>query len=460
MSMHFLRRTAVLIGQYRPSSPLGSLGLAVVMTGVLLVAPSLARAVDIQEVTSPGGITAWLVEDHKNPIITMTVSFAGGQSADPAGKEGLADMMSGLLDEGAGPLDSKAFQSALESNAISLSFDAGRDDFSASLSTLTETSEEAFRLMRFALTEPRFDPEPVARIKGQIVAGIRAREKRPRTIAAQTWWRDAFPDHPYGRPSSGSVDSVSSIESEDLKAFAKAILAREKIWISVVGDIRPDRLGAVLDRVFGALPTESGAPDPVPAAPANAGKITVIEQPIRQSTVVFGHRGLSRDDPDWYAASVLMEIMAGGFGSRLTEEVREKRGLTYGIFAFQLPLDQSALLRGGVSSDNARVAEAIQVLREIWADMAENGPTEQEVKDAKTYINGSFPLRLENSRAISGILTSVQRENLGIDYLAQRASLIDEPSMEDLRRVAKRLFLPEELSIVVVGNPEGLPSTQ
>ena len=180
-----------------PSSrPFASVAFAVLASAGLLLMPSLARAVEIQEVTSPGGITAWLVEDRKNPIITLTVAFAGGQSAEPAGKEGLADMMSGLLDEGAGPLDSKAFQSALESNAISLSFDAGRDGFSASLSTLTETSEEAFRLMRFALTKPRFDPEPVARIKGQIIAGIRARENRPRTIAARTWWRSAFPDHP------------------------------------------------------------------------------------------------------------------------------------------------------------------------------------------------------------------------------------------------------------------------
>ncbi|UUX51894.1 insulinase family protein [Nisaea acidiphila] len=429
--------------------------------GVFLILgrPGGAEAIEIQRVVSPGGIEAWLVEDHKNPIITFSVSFEGGAAVEPEGKEGLANMVAALLDEGAGPYDSEAFRRRLEDRVIGLGFNAGRDGFGARLRTLTEYSDEAFDLLRLAMTEPRFDTEPVERIRAQIVSGLKRSATRPQTIASRTWWQAAFPDHPYGRPSAGTVESIGRITVADMKAFADKVLTRDAMEVGVVGDIDPERLGVLLDRTFGALP-DTPAPEAPDAATLSAvGETFVIEEPVPQSVVVFGHRGIPRDDPDRFAAAILMEIMAGGFGSRLTEEIREKRGLTYGIYAYSLPLNGAQMIMGGVSTRNDKVAETVRLVREIWAGMAEDGPTEAEVRDAKTYINGSFPMQLTSSAPIAGMLVSMQRNKRPIDYLDRRPERIDSVTMEDLKRVAKRLFLADELTFVVVGQPKDLKPT-
>lgn len=426
---------------------------------LLLVRPGMAEAIEIQRVVSPGGIEAWLVEDHKNPIITLSASFEGGAAADPEGKEGLAVLTSSLLDEGAGSYDSDAFRRKLEDLVIGLGFSAGQDNFGASLQTLTENTDTAFELLRLAMTEPRFDAEPVERIRAQIIAGLKRSENRPQTIASRVWWQAAFPDHPYGRPSRGTVESVGRVTTEDMKAFAKRVLTRSGMKIGVVGDITPERLGTLLDRTFGALPETGVSIPPVPAKSAAIGETFVVESPVPQSVVVFGHRGIARDDPDRFAAAILMEVMAGGFGSRLTEEIREKRGLTYGIYAYTLPLEDTELVMGGVSTRNDKVAETVGLVREIWAEMAANGPTEEEVSDAKTYLNGSFPMRLTSSRPIAGLLVSLQRNGRPIDYLDGRVERINAVTMADLKRVAKRLFLADELTFSVVGQPKGVTPT-
>lgn len=426
---------------------------------LLLARPGMAEAIEIQRVVSPGGIEAWLVEDHKNPIITLSANFEGGAAADPDGKEGLATLTASVLDEGAGPYDSDAFRRKLEDLVIGLAFSAGRDSFGASLQTLTENVDTAFDLLRLSMTEPRFDTEPVERIRSQIVAGLKRSENRPQSIASRVWWQAAFPDHPYGRPSGGTVQSIGTITTADLKAFAERVLTRSGLKISVVGDITPERLGNLLDKTFGALPESGVSTPPVPAKPAAIGETFVVQNPVPQSVVIFGHRGIPRDDPDRFAAAILMEVMAGGFGSRLTEEIREKRGLTYGIYAYTLPLDEAQMVMGGVSTRNDKVAVTVGLVRAIWAEMALNGPTEEEVRDAKTYINGSFPMRLTSSMPIAGLLVSLQRNERPIDYLDHRVERIDSVTMADLKRVAKRLFLADELSFVVVGQPKGLTPT-
>ena len=435
----------------------GFVGAALV---AMVVWAPIVGAFEITKVTSPGGIKAWLVEDHKNPIITLRMTFLGGSSADPAGKKGLAYLASGLLDEGAGTLDSTAFQKALAEESISLSFDANTDSFSGGLTTLTETSEQAFNLLRLALTEARFDAEPMERIRGQILAGLRSRKENPNRIAGRVWWKAAFPGHPYGKPKRGTPESLASITPADLKGFTKRVFARDNLFIGVVGDITPDRLGAVLDEVFGALPETSSMPEIPDVEVDFSGDMMIVERPVPQSVVVFGHRGIAREDPDWYTATLLFEVLAGGFGSRLTEEIREKRGLTYGISAYPLPLDHSALIVGGVSTVNDRVAETIDLLKSIWARFGAEGPTDKEIRDAKDYVNGSYNLRFSNSGAIAGVLTGIQRQDLGVDYIERRPAIIEAITAEDLKRVAKRLFRAEDLTFVVVGQPTGVTATR
>ena len=424
-----------------------------------LVLVKYADAFEIKQVTSNSGITAWLVEDHKNPLITMQFMVRSGSSIDPKTKTGLAYLVSGLLDEGAGDLDSKSFQAALEKNSIALSFNARMDSFSGTLSTLTETKEEAFLLLALAIKEPRFDPEPTLRVKSQIAASLRASKENPNNIAGKLWWQLAFPSHGYGRPKKGTPETLASITREDMKDYVNKNLIKDNISISVVGDITTGELSAVLDDIFGDLPSSSSRNELRDTRVKNSGETVVVERDIPQSVVIFGHDGIKRDDADWYAATILFEILAGGFGSRLTEEIREKRGLTYGVAAYPLPLDKAGVIVGSVSTVNGRVAESIRLIRDIWRRFGEEGPTIEEIQNAKDYINGSFSLRFTNSKTIVGVLNALQRFDLGKNYIEERANLIAKVTLEDLKRVAKRIFKAESLTFVIVGNPVNIKAT-
>ena len=426
---------------------------------LVLVLPGTARALDITRVTSPGGLEAWLVEDHRNPILTLRFSFRGGESSDPVGKEGRARMVASLLDEGAGDLDSSAFQTALADNSITLRFNSRADRFGGRLVTLTETRDTAVDLLRLALTAPRFDAEPVARIRAQIEASLRRDLQNPRAITGRAWWAANFPDHPYGRPGDGTLDGVAAITRDDLTGFVADTLTRDALIVTAVGDITPEQLGTLVDQAFGALPEVSGAASVEDRVPAISGETIVVETDIPQSQVIFGQPGLSRDDPDWYAASLLNRVMAGGFGSRLTTEIREKRGLVYGVWAYLLPLDHAPLMMGGLATQNARVAESVELVRQEWARMAAEGPTQAELDTARTYTLGSFPLNLTDSDGVAGILMSMRENGLPIDYLDNRREAFEAVTLEEARRVAARLYKPEALTVVVVGKPAGIEAT-
>ncbi len=417
-------------------------------------------AVEIERVRSPGGIEAWLVRDHTIPIISMSFAFAGAAALDPRGKEGLADMVSSLLDEGAGELDSQAFQQALEDISASISFDAGRERFRGSLRTLSRVRDAAFGLLRLAVTAPRFDAEPVKRIRAQLIASLMSRQENPRRIAGRTWYRTVFPDHPYGNPIAGTTASIAAIGRADLARFTAERFGRDNLVIGVVGDISAAELGRRLDQVFAGLPARS---DPVRVAdvrPADAGRLVIVRKPIPQSVVVFGQSGVKRDDRDYYAAYVMNYILGGGgFASRLTEEIREKRGLAYSVYSYLNPLDHAGLIMGGLGTRNDRVAVSLDILRSEWRRIASDGVSDDELAAAKTYINGSFPLRLDSGRRIANLLVAIQVSKLGIDYLDRRVELINAVTRDHVGRVARRLLDSATLTVVVVGDPKGLDSS-
>jgi zinc protease len=412
-------------------------------------------------VTSPGGIEAWLIEDHSSPLLSVALGFRGGAALDPAGKEGLADMATSLLDEGAGDLDSEAFQKRIADLALDLSFDAGLDSLSGQMRTLTQNRDAAFDLLRQALTVPRFDAEPVERIRGQLLARLARNAVQPGDLADRVWWRTVFPDHPYGRDPDGTPASLAAITQADLRDWAKARLGRDNLVLGVVGDISAADLAPLLDKTFGALPAKA-APSALPIASAQApGDVIVIQRPVPQSVVVLGEGALRRDDPDYYAATLVNYVLGGGgFASWLTREVREERGLAYSVSSALITLDHAGLLQADVATENARVAESIAVIREQWKRMAEEGPTAAELADAKTYLIGSFPLRLASTGSAARVLVSIQLDNLGFDYLDRRDELINGVTLEDAKRVARRLFDPARLTVVVVGSPVGVTATR
>lgn len=416
--------------------------------------------IDIQTVVSPGGIKAWLVEDHNIPFTALEIRFRGGTSLDAEGKRGAVNLMSALIEEGTGDLDSQGFARARDSLAADFSFSADEDQVSVSARFLTENRDEAIDLLRRALTEPRFDAEAVERVRGQVLANIRSDAKDPGSLAGKELRAIAFGTHPYGSDGDGTIESVTALTRDDIVAAHMAALARDRIYVSAAGDVSAADLGPILDRLLGSLP-ETGAPIPDRAVVNLSGGITVKDFPGPQSTVIFAHEGMKRDDPDFFAASLLNEIMGGGrFGSRLMSEVREKRGLTYGIGSYLVGYDLAELYMGQFSSANGTVGEAIQVIRDEWRRISESAVTEEELATAKTYMTGSYPLRFDGNGRIASILVGMQMIGLTPDYPKTRNDKVNAVTMEDIQRVAKRLYRPDDLRFVVVGQPDGVATTE
>lgn len=423
---------------------------------VVLLSPAWAD-VDIKAVETPGGITAWLVEDHSIPFMALEFRFRGGTSLDDVNAQGATNLMAGLLEEGAGDLDAREFARSLESLAASIRFDSSDDDVSISARFLSENRDEAAALLKLALTQPRFDADAIERVRQQVLSGLRSDAQDPNDIAGITFSAMAYGDHPYGRSGKGTVDSVAALTREDLQAAHLGALARDRLYVGAVGDITAEELGVFLDDLLGDLP-ETGAPIPGPAQVTLSGGVTVVPYDTPQSVALFGHIGIERDDEDFFAAFVMNHILGGGgFESRLMTEVREKRGLTYGVYSYLLPKDLAAVYMGSVASANNRVAEAVEVIKAEWARMATEGVTAEELDAAKTYLTGAYPLRFDGHGQIASIMTAMQMQGLGLDYITTRNDKVNAVTLEDISRVAERVLQPENLRFVVVGQPEGLP---
>ena len=426
---------------------------------VLAVSAVPALATTIERVVSDGGIEAWLVHEPAVPLIAVDFAFVGGAAQDPAGKAGTANLAASLLDDGAGDLDSKAFQDRLERKAIEMSFSAGRDNIRGSLRTLVENRDEAFDLLRLSLTAPRFDASDVELNRAQIMSMLRRETTSPGDIANKRWWETAFEGHPYGRPVSGTLESVPNITVADLKAYAQRTVTRQNLKIAVVGDIDAGTLKPLLDRVFGALPEKSDLVPIENATPQGLGRRIVVSLDVPQTVVDFGGPGLARKDPDFMTAYIVNHILGGGsFSTRLYQEVREKRGLVYSVSDSLVWLDHAALFLGGTATRSDRAGATVDLIEKEIHRLAESGPTAAELADAKNYINSSFALNLDTSSKIAALLVQLQLDNLGIDYITRRPAMIESVTLDDARRVAKRL-LDNGLLVTVVGKPEGVAST-
>jgi zinc protease len=433
-----------------------ALGLAAALA--FCMSPAPASAMTIERVKSPGGIEAWVVRDAAVPLIAVDFAFGGGTDQDPKDKAGLASLAASLLDEGAGSLDSKAFQEKLEQRAIELSFRANRDAFRGTLRTLKENRDEAFDALRLALTEPRFDAEAIERMRAQTLSQLRRNSTNPNDIASRTWWANAFPNHPYGQPTSGTPETVAAIGVDDLRGYIRRVLARDNLKIAIVGDIDLETAGKLLDSTFGALPEKADL-TPVPnVAPQGMGRRVVVELDVPQAVILFGGPGVARSDPDFMAAYVVNHILGGGsFSSRLYSEVREKRGLAYGISTSLVWLKHSAVLLGGTATRADATGETLKIIEAEFKRLATEGPTEDELAKTKTYLKGSFPLGLDTSSKIAAQLVQMQTDNLGIDYIERRPAMIDAITLADAKRAAKRL-LDAGMLVTVVGRPQGVTS--
>ena len=423
---------------------------------VLLLATPLRAEIDIQPVTSPQGFTAWLVEEHSIPFVAIELVFRGGATIEPPEQLGGVGLMAALMSEGAGEMDAQEFAAAVEATAGGIRIDAGRDSVSVSIRALSENRDEVMALARLALTAPRFEETALERVRAQALAGLERSERNPNTIASRQFNARAFADHPYARPSDGTRETLGALTRDDIVALHRQALTRDRVLIGAAGDISAAELGALIDALLGDLP-EAEVPLPDYAAFAAPGGIEVIPHPGPQSVIAFGHAGIRRDDPDFLAAFVMNEIFGGGrFGTRLMSELRETRGLTYGVGTSVATASFGDSFQGRVSVDNARAGEVVALLRDEWRWLAEGGITEADLERVQTYLTGAYPLRFDGNSSIAEILASMQFQGFDIEYVNIRNDLVRAVTLEDIHRVARRMIQPEALHFVIVGQPEGL----
>jgi zinc protease len=362
-----------------------------------------------------------------------------------------------MLDEGAGDLPAKAFQERMEELAMRMSFEDGRDAFYGSFETLTEYRDEAVKLLALALSKPRFDADAIERMRKAHLANLAYAARDPQRVASDQWMAQAFAGHPYARPMTGTPKTVAGIDRADLAGFHRRVFAKDALRVVVVGDIDATALGRLLDTVFGSLPDKTTL-SPVPKAHIKAPeKLKVIDMNVPQSVVRFGLPAMARSDKDFMPAFVLNTILGGSsFTSRLYQEVREKRGLAYGVDTSLVPMRHSSVFLGGVATKNEAVAQSLDVIRAELKRIAAEGPTEKELADTKSYLTGSFALRFDTNSNIANQLLWIMVEGLGYSYIDTRNAQIEAVTIDDVRRAAKRLFHGQELLVTVVGRPKGV----
>lgn len=428
---------------------------------ITALAETKDRFLDIREITSPGGIKAWLVEDHSVPLIAVQMAFVGaGSTRDPDDKQGLAQLLSNTLDEGAGDLDSQSFQKRLADHSISLSYNVGRDDFYGYVKMLSREKDLAFDMLRLSLTAPRFDADAVNRMRAANISRIRTSLSDPEWMAARLLNDRAYAGHPYARNSGGTLTSLPSITPDDLRHFAKTELSRDRLHIAVAGDITAVELGKYLDAAFGPLPATAPANPTPDITVQNGGTIALFEKDIPQTIIEMTQPGIRRDDPDWQTAQVMNFILgSSGFGSRLMEEVREKRGLTYGIYTSYYALDHVPTLTLSTSTRNDKAAEVLGLIDSEWKRMVETDITAAELQDAKDYLVGSMPLALTSTDSIAQTAIGVMLDGLPIDYLDTVDAKINAVTIADVRRVAGRILTPGQMTVVLVGKPDSITPT-
>jgi zinc protease len=412
---------------------------------------------EVRSLITPGGIEVWHVQSDFVPLLALAFNFEGGAAQDPAGRGGAAQMVARLLDEGAGPYSSDAFQEKLADRAIEIGFNAGPDGLGGSLKTLVTYADEAFELLRLALAEPRFDDDAIERVRAQTLAGLRYHANDPGTVASRRFFAEAFPNHPYGRPTGGTLDSVAAITRADLVATHASIVGRGRVKIAAVGQMSADELARRIDSVFAGLPEVAALNPVVPIRPTGLGRRVVVDLDVPQSVIRFGTHGISWRDPDFVPAYVLNHILGGGaFTSRLFQEVREKRGLAYSVGTSLVSYRATAMTWGYTATKNERVVECLEVIASEMRRLSHEGPSDDELTKARDYLTGSYALGFDSSTKIAHQLVQIAFEDLGIDYIRRRNDLVAAVTQDDIRRAAARTLADAEMLVVIAGRPEGL----
>lgn len=426
-----------------------------VIATLMLQTAAQASVLNIQTVISGKGITAWLVEDPTVPVLSLQFAFLGaGAINDPQDKQGVSQLLSNTMDEGAGDMNSKDFQGALNDNSISLSFSSSRDNFSGSLKTLTKYQDTAFDLLKLSLSQPRFDEEAIVRMREANMARIRSNMSDPEWLAARLSNAVIFEGHPYARNSGGTLTSLPLITADDLRQKLQTQFSKKNLIVAVAGNVTPQDLAIYLDKVFGDLPDEPTLTSVEKVVWPQEPRTIQYDKEIPQTQIEVAYPGIERTDPDYFAGEVMNYILGGaGFGSRLTDVVREQNGLTYGIFSGTSEMDYASVFTIETSTRAEKTEEVLKLIDQETSKITENGVTEKELREAKSYLLGSVPLSLTSTDRIASVMLGFQAEHLPANYLDIREREIKNVTREDIKRSARKILNPAAKTVLLLGKP-------
>lgn len=429
--------------------------------------PAAAKDLGIVDWVAPQGARVLFLQATEIPMVDISIDVDAGSRWDPANQAGLAAMTQAMLARG---WKAASGQPAMSESAISEAFaelavqrggSAGLDRASLSLRTLSdeEVRVPAARLMARLMAHPSFDPQILEREKNRSIASIKESLTQPQSIATKALWKAVFGNHPYGQ--SATPESVAAITAKDLEAFHQKYWQPNRMRITIVGNLTQPQAKELVDVLLAFSPKDNSQPiRPVAQKPAELVRGAPVRQaiahPATQSHVWLGMPGITRDDADFFALTVANYIFGGGgFVSRLTEEIREKRGLSYSVFSAFQPLAQPGPFMISLQTQNAQAPEALKVVEETLVRFLKDGPTEQELKAAKQNLVGGFALRVDTNRKLLDNLAQINYYDMPLDYLQTWTSKIEAVSVADVKRAMNRVVQANQLSVVVVAGPEG-----
>lgn len=430
-------------------------GMAVLILWGLCVARSV-HAADISPTrfATPNGMVVLVLEQHFLPIVEIHALIKTGSAQDPPDKAGLANLVAGLLDEGTTTRSSRQLAEQIDFVGGSLSVQAGEDFTTASARTLKKDIELGFTLLADILQRPAFPKQEFERVRSQILGEIASDNDDPGHVAMKAFNQLVFQNHPYRWPVNGTEETLGKITLADVQNFYAKEYLPNQVILTVVGDVTVEQATALVQTHFGTW-KKGVVPSRTVKKQAVIDKkiVQLIEKDLTQSTIVIGHSGISRTNPDFYAVTVMNHVLgAGGFSSRLMDAIRDKQGLAYGITSHY----DARLMPGSFWINlQTRTETTNQAVNGVLAEMKairEAPVSDQELADAKAFLMGSFPLRLDSTAKLAQVLAQVEFYGLGFDYFSQYPKWIDRVTKEDVLRVAKQYLDPQHYALVVVGN--------
>ena len=428
------------------------LGIAVAAL-FLLTLPAQAGVPQVTRRTLSNGVRVQISEQHEVPALIVDVLVDAGARLDPKGKEGLASLVADLLTEGAGQRGAQQISDTVDFIGARFSSSADMDYASLGLTVLRKDLDVGLGLLADSLLRPSFPAKEIERRRDAILARIKAEEDQPGRVAGKAFRRALFGDEPYGHPVEGWPESVARLSAADIRQFYRAWYRPDRTIITVVGDIDADAAIAELEQRLKGWAGESAASFVYPPFHAASAGTVVIDKPTSQANIVLGQRGVARDNPDFYALTVMNYILGGGtFSSRLFDTIRTKAGLAYSVTSLFTVNKDPGSFQVVMQTKSSSAREAIAKAREEIERIRNEPVSDNELRDAKKYLTGSFPLRFDTNLEIADFFSQVALYGLGDDYATTYADRISAVSEADVQRVAKQYLHPQDLILVVVGN--------